>query len=316
MKVEAEASASLDPGGGAPWPPPTPAAVPAQVLETRAACAAGRGEYTSWCWPESTGAIMSTAKPLQLPSNTQWQHWVERWDRMQERYLVRRDERIRMLIRLVRETVRPLERVLDLGCGTGSLMQAFLGAFPEAGIYGVDFDPVLLPLAEQRLRPYGARSALILADLRSEDWRAQLPDTFDAVISATALHWLTGAQLASLYRRLAGLLRPGGLFVNADHVASRQPEVQALWERSREEMRRAEGKQGGEDWEAFWEAYAQALGLSGRRRVTERVLGGWDGGVEEGLPLEWHFRELTASGFSHPECFWRCDCDAIYGAFR
>jgi len=264
----------------------------------------------------SSGAIMSTAKPLQLPSNIHWQHWVERWDRMQERYLVRRDERITLLIRLVGETVRPLERVLDLGCGTGSLMQAFLEAFPEAGIYGVDFDPALLPLAEQRLRPYGARSRPVLADLRSEDWRAQLPDTVDAVISATALHWLTEPQLASLYRRLAGLLRPGGLFVNADHVASREQTVQTFWERNREEMRRVEGKQGGEDWEAFWEAYAQALGLSGGRRVTERVLGSWDGGVEEGLPLEWHFRELTAAGFAHPECFWRCDCDAIYGAFR
>lgn len=235
---------------------------------------------------------------------------------MQERYLVLREERMKLLVSLVREAVSPVERVLDLGCGTGSLMQPFLEAFAAAEIYGIDFDPVLLPLAQQRLRPYGARSRLILADLRSESWRAQLPDTFDAVISATALHWLTEVQLASLYRQLSGLLRPDGLFLNADHVASRQSPVQKFWEQSRAEMRRAEAKEEGEDWEGFWEAYAQALELSGGRRVTERVLGGWDGGVEEGLPLEWHFAELKASGFSHPECFWRCDCDAIYGAFR
>jgi SAM-dependent methyltransferase len=259
---------------------------------------------------------MGTTKPLQLPGNVQWQDWVERWDAMQEKYIVRRAERIALLVQLVRETVSPVKRVLDLGCGTGSLTQPFLDAFPEAEIYGIDFDPVILPLAAQRLRRYGARSRLILADLRSEGWRTQLPDTFDAVISATALHWLTAVQLAGLYRQLSGLLRPGGLFANADHVGSRQPQVQEIWERGREEMRRAEGKQGGEDWEAFWEAYAQALGLSGGRRVTERVPGGWDGGVEEGLPLEWHFTELSASGFSHPECFWRGDCDAIYGAFR
>jgi trans-aconitate methyltransferase len=259
---------------------------------------------------------MGTAKPLQLPSDIQWQHWVERWDRMQERYLVRRVERIKLLVSLVRESVSPVKRVLDLGCGTGSLMQPFLEAFPEVEIYGIDFDPVLLPLAQQRLHPYGARSQLILADLRSESWRAQLPASVDAVISATALHWLTEVQLADLYRQLSGLLRPGGFFVNADHIASRQPQVQKFWEQSRKEMRRAEAKHDGEDWEGFWEAYAQALGLSGQRRITERVLGGWGGGVEEGLPLEWHFVELMASGFSHPECFWRCDCDAIYGAFR
>jgi SAM-dependent methyltransferase len=259
---------------------------------------------------------MTENNPLLLPDGIRWQDWVERWDRMQERYLVRRAERIELLVSLVHGTVSPVRRVLDLGCGTGSLMQAFLDGFLSAEVYGIDFDPVLLPLAEERLRPYGSRSRLVLADLRSEVWRAQLPDAFDAVISATALHWLTEVELAGLYRQLASLLRPGGLFVNADHVASRQPDVQKIWEQSREEMRRAEAKQGGEDWDGFWEAYAQALGLSGRRRVTERVLGGWDGGVEEGLPLEWHFCALTDSGFSHPECFWRCNCDAIYGAFR
>ena len=181
---------------------------------------------------------LSTTKPLQLPTDIPWQHWVERWDRMQERYLVRRAERIQLLVGLVRETVSPVKRVLDLGCGTGSLMHPFLDAFTEAEIYGIDFDPVLLPLAQQRLRPYGARARLILADLRSEDWRALLPASVDAVISATALHWLTEVQLASLYRQLSTLLRSGGIFVNADHVASQQPQVQKYWERNRDQMRR------------------------------------------------------------------------------
>jgi len=103
---------------------------------------------------------MSTTKSLQLPNDIQWQQWVERWDRMQERYLVRRDERIKLLVRLVQGSAIPVSRVLDLGCGTGSLMQPFLDALPEAEIFGVDFDPGLLPLAQQRLRPYGTRSSL------------------------------------------------------------------------------------------------------------------------------------------------------------
>ena len=259
---------------------------------------------------------MSTTHLLELPSNTNWQHWVERWDRMQERYIVRRAERIQLLVGLVGATVGPVKRVLDLGCGTGSLMQPFLDAFPEADVYGVDFDPVLLPLAQQRLRPYGARARLILADLRSEDWRVQVPAAVDAAISATALHWLTEAQLANLYRALSFLLRSGGLFVNADHVASQQPLVQKFWEQNRDKMRLGEAEHDGEDWESFWEAFTRALGLSGQRRIAERVIGGWEGGVEAGLPMEWHLAELKASGFLRPECFWRCDCDAVYGAFR
>ena len=88
---------------------------------------------------------MTTSYPLHLPDGIQWQHWVERWDRMQERYLVRRAERIELLVNLVRRTVSPVRRILDLGCGTGSLMQPFLEAFPDAVVYGIDFDSVLLP---------------------------------------------------------------------------------------------------------------------------------------------------------------------------
>jgi trans-aconitate methyltransferase len=33
---------------------------------------------------------------------------------------------------------------------------------------------------------------------------------FDAVVSTTALHWLSAAELGELYRVLATLLRPGG----------------------------------------------------------------------------------------------------------
>ena len=33
---------------------------------------------------------MSTTKPLQLPSNIQWQHWVERWDNPRNQAVVAR----------------------------------------------------------------------------------------------------------------------------------------------------------------------------------------------------------------------------------
>jgi len=253
---------------------------------------------------------------FQLPSGFPWRDWVERWDRMQERYLVRRSERIELLIHLVGAARHPVRRVLDLGCGTGSLMQPFLDAYPESAVYGIDFDPLLLPLAQARLSSYETRATIIFADLRSDDWRAQLPGAVDAVISATALHWLTAKELSDLYRRLSNVMRPGGLFVNADHAASRVPDIQKFWEQERRQRLHFEADPKGDDWDGFWVEYQKALGLSGPRQANACVIGGRGGGTEKGLPLEWHFSELSASGFSHPECFWRCDCDAIYGAFR
>jgi trans-aconitate methyltransferase len=114
------------------------------------------------------------SKSFQLPNGFRWQDWVGRWDKMQERYIVRKSERIELLIHLVGAARYPVRQVLDLGCGTGSLMQPFLDAYPEAEVYGIDFDPLLLPLAQARLSSYGTRTAFIFADLRLDDWRAQL----------------------------------------------------------------------------------------------------------------------------------------------
>ena len=77
-------------------------------------------------------------------------------------------------------------------------------------------------------------------------------------------------------------------------------------------MRRQEGDTDAEDWGGFWNAYAEALGLD-VSQIHERVIGGWEGGVEQGLPLAWHFDRLKESGFASVDCFWRCDCDAVYG---
>lgn len=249
---------------------------------------------------------------IEPPEGFDWLYWVGRWDRMQERYLVRRGERFETVVRLVQDTQGPAPQILDLGCGPGSLMQALLGAFPGAEIVGIDFDPTILLLARERLAPYGARAGLHLADLRDGSWPEAVAGPLDAVVSATALHWLTADQLATLYRQIAQLLRPGGLFVNADHVGSDCAPVQKGWARHRQEMRDLEGNTGADDWDEFWAAYAQALGLD-VDEIHERMLGGWEGGIEDGLPLAWQLDTLRALGFHSVDCFWRCDCDAIYG---
>jgi len=62
------------------------------------------------------------------------------------------------------------------------------------------------------------------------------------------------------------------------------------------------------------DAYDRALKIDVEGFRTE-LMGPWEGS-EEGLPLEWHFERLRASGFEAVDCFWRCDCDAIYGGLR
>ena len=244
------------------------------------------------------------------------QHWIERWDRMQERYLVRRAERFATMVYLVKESSdgrgTPVTRVLNLGCGPGSVMEPFLDAFPQTEVYGVDFNPTILLLARERLAHFGARAQLFRADLRQSSWMEGIPTPVDAVISATALHWLLPDQLTALYYELAGILRPGSILLNADHVGSEYPPLQQAWERHRTAMRAQEGHADADDWDGFWKHYAQALSLEAHER-PQRSIDGWEGGVEDGLPLTWHLDRLRECGFQWVDCFWRCDCDAIYG---
>jgi cyclopropane fatty-acyl-phospholipid synthase-like methyltransferase len=258
---------------------------------------------------------MTSREHIEPPDDLDWQYWVDCWDRMQERYLVKRTERFETIVRLVRETQRSVAGVLDLGCGTGSLMLPVLEAFPEAEVVGIDFDPIILWLAEARLARFGDRSHLLLADLRDASWTREVPSPLDAVVSATALHWVAPNQLADLYRRIAPLMRPGAIFLNADHVGSDCPEIQRAWESSREEARARQASERSEDWDTFWSEYARALGLD-VREIHQRAIAGCDGAIEEGLPLAWHLDRLRESGFASVDCFWRTDCDAIYGGIR
>jgi SAM-dependent methyltransferase len=253
---------------------------------------------------------------IELPVRFDWREWVERWDRMQERYLARRAERFEVIGNLIAATQSDPRVIADLGCGAGSLTAALAERFPGARVLGIDYDPTMLVLAAKRLAAHGERVQVLWGDLRDPAWRRLVPAEADAVVSATALHWLDPEHLVNLYREIAAALRHGGVFMNADHAGSDSEAIQKCWERGRDEMRRAEGKtEGSDDWQAFWNAYAAALGVD-VDEVRTRAVGEWDKGIHGGLPLAWHFDQLRAAGFAHVDCFWRCDCDAIYGGVR
>jgi len=108
--------------------------------------------------------------------------------------------------------------------------------------------------------------------------------------------------------------RPGGVFLNADHVGSEDPRIQKSRQEHRRQVQNAESPRDADTWGGFFEAYAAALNV-GTDRMGEKSVGEWEG-IEDGMPLGWHFERLRAAGFSAPDCFWRCYCDAIYGAIR
>jgi SAM-dependent methyltransferase len=236
--------------------------------------------------------------------------WIERWERQQEEMLPDREERFTALIDSVElGTGRPDPVVIDLGCGPGSLSVRLLDRLPQATVVAVDADPVTLALGRAA---YGDRPGLrfVDLDLRADGWPVALglPRPADAAVSTTALHWLTEADLRRLYATVAGVLRPGGLLLDGDHLGA-DPAASTLVRLEhelveREDRRRFPGGHG-EGWTRWWEAAAADPVLSGL--TTERAHRSVDAnhhGSPAGL-LATHVDALRAAGFTEVGTLWQ-----------
>ena len=241
-----------------------------------------------------------------------WQNWIERYDKMQQKYLVKRSERFDVIAGLIKTVCPNPKLIVDLGCGTGSLAIRLLEEFDLAKVYAVDLDPAILLLARHRLKHFKNRIQIVQADITKMNWGKCIGA--DAVVSATALHWLKPEDLEAVYLQIHKILNNGGVFLNADHTGSSNNLIQRYWESNREQMRVQEQTQSADDWEGFWRQFLSELGDDARIE-RQKALGPWQG-AEEGMPLQWHFQKLEQCGFEYIDCFWRCDCDAIYGAIK
>jgi tRNA (cmo5U34)-methyltransferase len=120
-------------------------------------------------------------------------------------------------VRLLSLREGEIKRVLDLGAGTGLMSGVVLAAFPGAQVVLLDGAAEMLSEARERLADESIST--VHADLRDP-----LPEgPFDAVVSALAIHHLEDPDKLSLFARIREVLRPGGVFVNAEHVAGPTP---------------------------------------------------------------------------------------------
>jgi SAM-dependent methyltransferase len=191
-------------------------------------------------------------------------------------------------------------RLLDLGAGTGTLAGALLDRFPKARVVALDLDPVLLAIGRGALEDGGGRLTWRQIDLRTPDWpeylRADTP--FDAVVSLATLHHFTSRELASIYAALAGLIRPGGLLINAEGLAAGPPDAQIA--RRFDEARRRSSPPADGWWEAIAADPAFAVAVAERDLLRHRMHG-----AAPRLSAEAHVRALRRAGFAEAAVAWR-----------
>lgn len=136
-------------------------------------------------------------------------HWAPRYDRSLLQPVLFSPTHVSVLNAATEAGLRPGD-VLDLGCGTGRLLERAAEKWPDARLIGVDLSSQMI--AEARRKHAGdSRFRFEVGDAAALPLEAA---SVDAVFSTISFHhW--GDQLGGV-REVARVLRSGGLFVLAD----------------------------------------------------------------------------------------------------
>jgi SAM-dependent methyltransferase len=142
-------------------------------------------------------------------------------------------EQIDIMLRLIRASQPEVNWVLDLGCGDGILGTAVLDKYPSAHGVFIDFSQPMLAAAKQHLngRP---KAYTVLQDYGEPDWLEKIQSIhnsqfsihnslFDVIVSGYSIHHQPDDRKKEVYTELYHLLKPGGIFINIEHVKSADP---------------------------------------------------------------------------------------------
>ena len=162
---------------------------------------------------------MTATKPVNLWTSTDHaRDYLERADSISHR-----GEGESALLEFIPADTR---RILDLGTGDGRLLalvreELLRREHPDTEALAVDFSPAMLDAVRKRFA--GESSVSVVA--HNMDERLPALGTFDAVISSFAIHHLVHERKRALYAEIYGLLNPGAVFCNLEHVASPTPRL-------------------------------------------------------------------------------------------
>lgn len=116
--------------------------------------------------------------------------------------------------------IQPGHRVLDLGCGTGTLAILAKERAPGAEVVGLDGDPKILDLARSKSEAAGAGVSYDHA------YSTDLPyesASFDRVLSTLFFHHLTTYDKRTTLEEIARILKPGGELHIVDFTKASDP---------------------------------------------------------------------------------------------
>ena len=214
----------------------------------------------------------------------------------------KRDEQLAFILELFPWPTETPLRVLDLGAGFGAIAKEILTRYPRSSVTCLDGSGEMMKIARERLAQFGERVSFHLGDLAYPTWRDRLSGTYDATVSALAIHHITDERKRALYAEVFGLLKPGGVFLNDDSILTPQP-WQARFESLRYRYIQEQERALRGTTRSIKEIMAERKARSGHRQSYKAPLRN---------QLEW----LIEAGFEAVDCFWKYLDHAIFGGIK
>jgi tRNA (cmo5U34)-methyltransferase len=189
--------------------------------------------------------------------------------------------------------------LLDLGCGDGILTEELLKVDGSLSVTLLDGSGDMLAKARQRLGKFGD-FRYVRASFQELLENDILAERYAFAVSSMAIHHLTLSEKIMLFKKIHGLLKDGGYFVNIDVVLP-PTEVLDEWYMKL--------------WQEWMEDKKAALGVEDESgiNIVDRYKD-----LEENKPdtLEAQLYSLKEIGFREVDCFYKYGIFSVYGGKR
>lgn len=180
------------------------------------------------------------------------------------------------------------EHIVELGAGSGLFSSMLRAAFPSARLLLVDFSQPMLDLARQRLGN-DPNVAYSLADYTQEP----LPSGCDAIVTSLSIHHLEDERKRNLLAPILAALKPGGLFINADHIAGPTPELE-------------------ENYQLRWLSEVRSLGAT-EQQIADSLYRQQE---DRRTPVEPQLSWMRDAGFKDVDCWYKHSSFAVLSGAR
>jgi tRNA (cmo5U34)-methyltransferase len=210
-------------------------------------------------------------------------------------------EQLDIILRLIGKSQINVNRYIDLGCGDGILANTLLTQYPNAQGLLIDYSPAMVDAAKKRMNCF-ENQTILQDDLTNSNWKKHVIEKVDVVLSGFAIHHLKNGRKYDLFEEIYDVLKPGGIFINLEHVKSESLFGNSLFNELMVDTLYAKLKDEGKEKNKvqLMEEHLK------RPDQYDNIL------ISVGIQCDW----LKEIGFKDVDCFFKCFELAIYGGIK